>query len=429
MAILNKIGYGYNDLTIIPAMTSKVNSRKDVNVFYSDGNLPIFVSPMSTIINMKNFHLWESNNLIPILPRNIDLEIRKDYIMQGKWVALSLDEFEDLFINNDDILESVSVKPHILIDVANGHMTRLGNMCRTAKKMWGNNLILMCGNIANPRTYTLVSEAGVDYVRCSIGSGSCCTTSSNTGIHYPIASLLDEINNIKNERKKSGDFYSKVIADGGIRNFNDVIKALALGADYVMIGGLFNTILESAAEPIDGDDVLFNNNMYKHHIDNILSYYPNIDLNNKLVIRGDFGYEEKINTYMEKYSNIDGLNVVISKSKNNDLYQGYGVFDIYNENLPENIKRYLITHNIKKETYGMSTKYAQSLIKNTKDLKTSEGCYKIVEVKYTMKQWVDNMKDYLRSAMSYCNSFNLSEFIGNQNLIINSPSEIYSVNK
>ena len=77
----------------------------------------------------------------------------------------------------------------------------------------------------------------------------------------------------------------------------------------------------------------------------------------------------------------------------------------------------------------MSTKYAQSLIKNTKDLKTSEGCYKIVEVKYTMKQWVDNMKDYLRSAMSYCNSFNLSEFIGNQNLIINSPSEIYSVNK
>ena len=293
--------------------------------------------------------MWESNNLIPILPRNIDLEIRKDYIMQGKWVALSLDEFEDLFINNDDILESVSVKPHILIDVANGHMTRLGNMCRTAKKMWGNNLILMCGNIANPRTYTLVSEAGVDYVRCSIGSGSCCTTSSNTGIHYPIASLLDEINNIKNERKKSGDFYSKVIADGGIRNFNDVIKALALGADYVMIGGLFNTILESAAEPIDGDDVLFNNNMYKHHIDNILSYYPNIDLNNKLVIRGDFGYEEKINTYMEKYSNIDGLNVVISKSKNNDLYQGYGVFDIYNENLPENIKRYLITHNIKKK--------------------------------------------------------------------------------
>lgn len=427
MAIVNKIGYGYNDLTIIPAMTSKVNSRKDVNVFYNDGKLPIFVSPMSTITNVKNFHLWESNDLIPILPRNIDLEIRKDYIMQGKWVALSLSEFENLIIKNTDLF--FSVKPHILIDIANGHMTKLGNLCRTAKKKYGDNIVLMCGNIANPRTYTLVSEAGVDYVRCSIGSGSCCTTSSNTGVHYPIASLIDEINSIKNERKKSGDFYSKVIADGGIKNFNDVIKALALGADYVMIGGLFNTILESAAEPIDGTDVLFNNNMYKKHIDNIISYYPDIDLNDKLIIRGDFGYEEKIKTYMEKYANIDGLDIVISQSKNNDLYQGYGIFDVYNENLPEHIKRYLISHNIKKETYGMSTKYAQSLIKDSKDFRTSEGCHKTVEVKYTLKQWVENMKDYLRSAMSYCNSFTLYEFIGNQNLIINSIAEIYSVNK
>jgi hypothetical protein len=69
------------------------------------------------------------------------------------------------------------------------------------------------------------------------------------------------------------------------------------------------------------------------------------------------------------------------------------------------------------------------LIKNTRNFKTSEGCYKTVEVRYTMKQWVDNMKDYLRSAMSYCNSFTLYEFIGNQNLIINSMPEIYSVNK
>lgn len=427
MAILNKVGYGYNDLTIIPAMTSKVNSRNDVNIYYENNKLPIFVSPMSTIVNVNNFIIWENNNLIPILPRNIDFNIRKDYIMQGKWVALSLTEFESLFIDNNDMIESVSVKPHILIDIANGHMTRLGNACRKAKKIWGTNLILMCGNIANPRTYTLISEAGVDYVRCSIGSGSCCTTSSNTGVHYPIASLIDEINIIKNERKKSGDFYTKVIADGGIRNFNDIIKALALGADYVMIGGLFNSILESAALPIDGKDLVLNNIKFNNEIKTLKNTKPNINIDNKIIIKGDLGDKTKIEQYVKNYSNIDGLEIIIANTST--YYQGYGIFDIYNINLPENIKRYLVSCNLIKQTYGMSTKYAQSLIKDSCKLKTSEGCYKNVEVKYTMKQWVDNMKDYLRSAMSYCNSFNLYEFVGNQNLIINSASEIYSVNK
>lgn len=75
-----------------------------------------------------------------------------------------------------------------------------------------------------------------------------CITSSNTAIHYPIASLIDECVKVRKEwelihNKKSK---SQIIADGGIRNYNDVIKALALGADYVMIGGLFASFYESS---------------------------------------------------------------------------------------------------------------------------------------------------------------------------------------
>jgi ABC-type long-subunit fatty acid transport system fused permease/ATPase subunit len=53
----------------------------------------------------------------------------------------------------------------------------------------------------------------------------------------------------------------------------------------------------------------------------------------------------------------------------------------------------------------------------------------IVEVKYTIKQWVENMIDYLKSAMSCCNVTSLTDFIGKQKLVVQSHSEIYSVNK
>ena len=77
----------------------------------------------------------------------------------------------------------------------------------------------------------------------------------------------------------------------------------------------------------------------------------------------------------------------------------------------------------------MSTKKAQCLIKSDCELKTAEGISKIVDVKYTMGQWVENMIDYLKSAMSYCGARTLMDFIGKQELIVQSSSEIFAVNK
>ena len=79
--------------------------------------------------------------------------------------------------------------------------------------------------------------------------------------------------------------------------------------------------------------------------------------------------------------------------------------------------------------YGMSTKTAQRLIKSNNELKTAEGIEKTIDVKYTIKQWIENMEAYLRSAMSYCNAKTLEDFIGKQTLKVQSPGEIYSVNK
>lgn len=71
-----------------------------------------------------------------------------------------------------------------------------------------------------------------------------CTTSANSSIHYPIASLIDEIYKIKSE----WDLKTEIIADGGFSNFDQIIKAIGLGADKVMCGSLFNKALQSAGK-------------------------------------------------------------------------------------------------------------------------------------------------------------------------------------
>lgn len=421
------IGYGYNDLCIVPSETSSVTSRQECFEYYKDGNLPIFASPMSSVVNISNFNLWESNNIIPVLPRNIHYDVRLDYLKDGKWVALSLTEFETLFINNDKFMNSTSNIVKVCVDLANGHMDKLINMCKEAKHKYKDNLIIMTGNIANPKTYETYCEAGIDFVRCSIGSGSCCTTASNTAVHYPIASLIDDIYTIKEIRESYNKFCTKIIADGGIRNYNDVIKALALGADYVMIGGLFASFIESAGGIIEGNSFinLDNTRDYEHDIKIINQEFDADYLLNKIIIKGPLSVNDKYDIY----DNCDGVET-FKVLLGNNLIQYFYIFDIYNPNLHEAIKRSIVDlYKFKKQMYGMSTKTAQRLIKSDNELKTAEGIEKTIEVKYTMKQWVDNMKSYLRSTMSYCNAYSLEQFIGKQILKVQSPSEIYSVNK
>jgi IMP dehydrogenase len=103
----------------------------------------------------------------------------------------------------------------------------------------------MIGNIANPHTYDEFSKIGVHYCRVGIGGGSVCTTSANASVHYPMASLIYECNQIRNANAHK----SKIVADGGFKNFSDIIKGLALGADYVMLGSILNKCLDSDSYP------------------------------------------------------------------------------------------------------------------------------------------------------------------------------------
>lgn len=250
--ILEKPGLGYNDVSIVPTVISPIRHRGEC---FTHENLPIFTAPMSTVVNMENFALWQDNGITPILPRNINYEMRVKSTGKGAWIAYSLSEFEDLFVTKFEFKEGARL--NILIDIANGHMSYLYSLIKYAKKNAAEgfcNLKIMTGNIANPTTYEwLCYNTEVDYIRVGIGGGMGCITSSNTGIHYPMASLIDECNSIRQKCLSLQVAAPQIVADGGIRNYSDVIKALALGANYVMIGGLFAGFFESAA-PIIGID-------------------------------------------------------------------------------------------------------------------------------------------------------------------------------
>ena len=236
---MSNIYYSYNDISIVPATSTRVAHRNQCNPFVGEGansSLPIFTAPMSSIVNLQNVDIYKKNKIIPILPRNISLSLRLKYLDKGYWIALSLKETEELSL--DKLKDNQEYK--ICIDIANGHMQKLYDLVHSIH-ISKPNIKIMAGNIANPTTLHIAANAGVDYIRLGIGSGAGCITSSNTAIHYPMASLINDCYRYK----KQWDLNIKLIADGGIRNYDDVIKALALGADYVMIGGLFAECVDS----------------------------------------------------------------------------------------------------------------------------------------------------------------------------------------
>ena len=374
--LIKEMKYSYNDIAIVPAIKSNVEHRSECNPYtgkFEESSLPIFAAPMSTVVNVHNFELFEQNHIIPILPRNFPLETRIDYLRRGKWAAVGLQEFEDLFITNDWDME-LYPEVNVLIDIANGHMSKLHNLIYDAKTKykWHYKFKIMAGNIANPQTYYELAKAGVDFVRLGIGTGNGCLTSSNTSIHYSIASLLSETYEIKKKLEHAGEWTPLIIADGGIRNYSDVIKAIGiLGADYVMIGGLFSNLVESAAPTF----------YYQKDGKSITEINP---------------FEHKIDAYPD------------------------GTFDVDGE---------YIIDNLHKVFYGMASRRGQEDIQGKKT-KTSEGVEKVFDCTTNLRKWTENMVDYMQSAMSYTNSLYLEDFNPeNVDGIIISPQTKESINK
>lgn len=227
--------FDFNDILIKPASVSSIESRKDINPFY-DGFLPLITAPMDTVIDIATTQQYKDLKITPCLPRG------EEWVDDNVFSSYSLTEIDDI-LKVPGRLEYSKKNGYFLIDIANGHMAKMVTTIKTFKKLFPKSK-LMVGNVANPETYVALSKAGADYIRIGIGNGGGCSTTVHTGVGYPMGSLVSECYFESCKLKNP----AKIVADGGMQNYSDIIKALALGADYVMVGSLFNKAIDSCGD-------------------------------------------------------------------------------------------------------------------------------------------------------------------------------------
>lgn len=243
---MNNAKFDFHDILIEPAPMTQISSRGIINVYDHNGMLPLITAPMTSVVDNKSKLIFLKNKINVCMPRVVEAQ---DYSLDPcTFMSYSLSQFDNLFwLDGMKMQIHHNDKMYALIDIANGHMKDVWKSVKMSKNLWGDKLVLMVGNIANVDTYQILSEAGADYIRCGIGNGNGCLTTQQTGIGFPMASLIDEIY----KRKTKENLKAKIVADGGFRDYSDIIKALMLGADYVMVGSIFNKCLESAGVTTD----------------------------------------------------------------------------------------------------------------------------------------------------------------------------------
>jgi IMP dehydrogenase/GMP reductase len=245
---MNEQLYDFDDILIQPELLSDIRSRSEINTRTPMGNLPLMTAPMDTVISEDNFHLFKNRGILPVLPRIPNPT--SEWVDYNHFLSYSLTDFERLFLRERIIVPNES-RILALIDIANGHMLDLYEAAKKAKIMYGDDMCLMVGNVANPDTFHKYCIIGVDMVRIGIGNGGGCLTTVQTGVGYPMASLIKKCSDIQKKKYNLGvcePYKTKIVADGGFKKYSDIIKAIGLGADYVMLGSILNKCLESAGE-------------------------------------------------------------------------------------------------------------------------------------------------------------------------------------
>ncbi|MBN2841989.1 MAG: IMP dehydrogenase [Sedimentisphaerales bacterium] len=130
----------------------------------------------------------------------------------------------------------------ITVDSAHGHSKNVIETVREIKKNW--DIQIIAGNVATYDGAAALAKAGADAVRVGIGPGSICTTRVVSGVGVPQVTAIMEC------ARAGEEFGIPVIADGGVRQSGDIVKAIAAGASAVMLGSLFAGLEESPGELI-----------------------------------------------------------------------------------------------------------------------------------------------------------------------------------
>ena len=245
----------FDDVLLQP-QKSNINSRKEIDISCAldptgkrSFRLPVISSPMDTVTESTMAVTMIRSGGLGIVHRYNSIEEQCSVVRN---IAAELEETSSSGINNisaavgvgSDFLQRsrslVSSGVKILcIDVAHGHHSLVERALKSAKDSFSSEITLIAGNVATTEGYIDLSNWGADAVRVGIGGGSICSTRIQTGHGVPtLQSVFD--------CRDAGD--AAIIADGGIKNAGDVVKALAAGADMVMLGSMLAGTRESPGE-------------------------------------------------------------------------------------------------------------------------------------------------------------------------------------
>jgi IMP dehydrogenase/GMP reductase len=251
--------YTYDDIGLVPLDYSDIDSRDDIDISVDFGNfsldVPVLLAPMETVVDSTVAKIAWRCGSVAVLPRRAyssttDMDEYNNTVTDTFSIAIP-----SIPAKGDNLKELIRYyldheypSDYICIDVANGYHKAVDKTIDLIRQVNEETKIIV-GNIASEEAFGWYTEQDVYAVRVGIGNGSACTTSLATGIGVGQASLIREL--------ASGEIDDGplIIADGGIKQPADVVKAIALGADVVMAGGFFARAEDSPGriKVIDGE--------------------------------------------------------------------------------------------------------------------------------------------------------------------------------
>ena len=249
----------YDDVLLAPKY-SDIRSRNEVSVLSNLGNglelqLPVIASPMDTISEAAMAIALGNFGGAAIIHRYNSVET------QAQMIAIAKDVAQTKYKSNINIGAAIGISgdylkrsaaaiksgaTFICVDVAHGHHILMKEALEALRDKLGPSIHIMAGNVATIEGINDLADWGADSVRCNIGGGSICSTRVQTG--HGIPGLQTILDCSKTDRDVT------IIADGGIRNSGDIVKAIAAGADAVMCGSLFAGTDETPGKIYESQD-------------------------------------------------------------------------------------------------------------------------------------------------------------------------------
>lgn len=238
-------GLSFDDVVLVPGyngIKSRQNVTTSVTICGRAFSIPIISSNMDSITGSEMANAIISLGGLAILHRFCSIEANlKMYkkCSQPDKVGISIGVGKE---GMDRAEELIAAGANIIcVDVAHGHSKEVNRTIRLLRDVHKDNLLIIAGNVATYAGADYLAAAGADVIKVGIGAGSVCTTRIKTGFGVPQLCAIQECRKVDRV----------LISDGGIRYPADAVKALAAGADFVMLGGMLAGTDETPGDVIE----------------------------------------------------------------------------------------------------------------------------------------------------------------------------------